>query len=202
MLTKLIYVLIGIFAVYSQALGQAKKVTPANDPPGQVIRHAPMPKATRTVVIRLAIFNSLSIPKNFGAHGLAWQAGSLRPTVCPRETPIHLTAEREIAVRKPAVSPWRLAKPEPKFDTTSPGIEGRFLSTSTEGNTVTLRYELLQNDHPPVAVSITLEQQPTVYRTIDLSPAIGLSGFWPTDFPSGAITIFDSTRKTNPFPPV
>ena len=54
MLTKLIYILIGIFAVYSQALGQAKKVTPANDPPGQLFRHAPMPKATRTVVIPLA----------------------------------------------------------------------------------------------------------------------------------------------------
>ena len=68
MLTKLIYVLIGIFAVYSQALGQAKKVTPANDPPGQLIRHAPMPKATRTVVIPLGDIQFAFDTENLRPH--------------------------------------------------------------------------------------------------------------------------------------
>ena len=41
------------FALTFQALGQAKKLKPTHDPPGQLFRHAPMPKATRSIVIPL-----------------------------------------------------------------------------------------------------------------------------------------------------
>ena len=188
MLTKLIYVLIGIFAVYSQALGQAKKVTPANDPPGQLFRHAPMPKATRTVVIPLGDIQFAFDTENLRPHTV-WR-GKLDlygPQYAHAKRPFISQPNGKLLLENPPSLPWRLAKPEPKFDTTSPGIEGRFLSTSTEGNTVTLRYELLQNDHPPVEVSITLEATADGFtRTINLSPCNRSLWFLANRFPVGS----------------
>ena len=177
MLTKLIYVLIGIFAVYSQAPAKRRRSRPPMTRPGSCFVMPPMPKATRTVVIPLGDIQFAFDTEKLRPHTV-WR-GKLDlygPQYAHAKRPFISQPNGKLLFENPPSLPWRLAKPEPKFDTTSPGIEGRFLSTSTEGNTVTLRYELLQNDHPPVDVSITLEATADGFtRTIDLSPLQSVS---------------------------
>ena len=110
MLTKLIYILIGIFAAYRQALGQAKKVTPSNDPPGQLFRHAPMPKATRTVVIPLGDIQFAFDTENLRPHTV-WH-GKLDlygPQYAHAKRPFISQPNGKLLFENPPSLPWRLA---------------------------------------------------------------------------------------------
>ena len=56
------------FALTFQALGQAKKTNPTHDPSGQLFRYAPMPKATRSIVIPLGNIQFAFDTENLRAH--------------------------------------------------------------------------------------------------------------------------------------
>ena len=173
MFAKIIYTLVAGSVVLSQALGQAKKVTPANDPIGQLYRHAPMPKATRSIVIPLGPIQFGYDTEYLRAHTV-WH-GKLDlfgPQYAHAKRPFIAQANGEILFENPPSLPWRLSKPKAIFDTKSPGIEGRFISTSTKGRVVTLKYQLLLNEQLPVEVRMVLEKTEDGFtRSLTLSPS-------------------------------
>ena len=177
MITKLSFALVAGFVVFGQALGQAK-VTPANDPRGQLFRHAPMPKATRTIVVPLGPIQFAFDTENLRAHTV-WH-GKLDlygPQYAHAKRPFIAQPNGVVLIENPPSLPWRLTKPGDQFNTNSPGIEGRFISTTTKGDVVTLRYQLLRKGQPPVEVEMT--PRPTeggFSRTFTLSPCN--QSFW------------------------
>ena len=55
-------------ALHLAAVGLAETVRPAHDPPGQLFRHAPMPKATRSIIIPLGDIQFAFDTENLRAH--------------------------------------------------------------------------------------------------------------------------------------
>ena len=172
MFSKPTQFLIAGLAVFTQALGQAKTVEPARDPSGQLYRHAPMPKATRTVVLPLGQIQYAFDTERLRPHTV-WK-GKLDlygPQYAHAKRPFIAQPNGEILFENPPSLPWRLTEPEAEFNTQSPGVAGRFFSTSTEGKFVTLRYELLLENHQPVEVELSLEATENGFsRTLTLSP--------------------------------
>ena len=104
------------FALTFQALGQAKKPKPTHDPSGQLFRYAPMPKATRSIVIPLGNIQFAFDTENLRAHTV-WR-GKL-----DLYGPQHINAKRPFIAQpngqllwgNPPTLPWRTRPPGAKF---------------------------------------------------------------------------------------
>ena len=143
------------FALTFQALGQAKKPKPTHDPSGQLFRYAPMPKATRSIVIPLGNIQFAFDTENLRAHTV-WR-GKL-----DLYGPQHVNAKRPFIAQpngqllwgNPPTLPWRTRPPGAKFTLEGDQPKGKFTGTTTDGKSVTLRYTLQLETGETVAVQL------------------------------------------------
>ena len=143
------------FALTSQALGQAEKPKPVHDPPGQLFRHAPMPKATRSIVIPLGDIRFAFDTEHLRAHTV-WR-GELDlygPQHAHAKRPFIAQPNGPLLWGNPPLVPWRTEPPSPTSALDAHRLEGSFIGTTTEGGSVTLRYELRAEDDETVAVRL------------------------------------------------
>ncbi len=162
---------VAICALPLAALGQADSVKSAHDPPGQLFRHAPMPKATRSIIIPLSDIRFAFDTENLRAHTV-WR-GKLDlygPQHVNAKRPFIAQPNGEILWGNPPTLPWRTNEPSGKFALDDDQPTGKFIGTSTDGKSVTLRYalELASGE------SVTVQLQPTIStgglrRTLTLS---------------------------------
>ena len=131
------------FALASHALRQAKKNKPVHDPPGQLFRYAPMPKATRSIVIPLGNIQFAFDTENLRAHSV-W-LGKLDlygPQYINAKRPFIAQPNGQLLWGNPPTLPWRTGTTGVKFALGGNGVKGKFIGTTTDGKSVTLRYTL------------------------------------------------------------
>jgi len=155
MFTKPVISLIAIsFTLAAHALGQAKKIKPAHDPPGQLFRYAPMAKATRSVVIPLGNIQFAFDTENLRTHSV-WR-GKLDlygPQYINAKRPFIAQTNGQLLWGNPPTFPWRTGTTEaiPLNDT---GLKGKFIGTTTDGKTVILHYTIRLETGETVAVQV------------------------------------------------
>ena len=131
------------FALTLQALGQAKKPKPTNDPSGQLFRYAPMPKATRSIVIPLGNIQFAFDTENLREHSV-WR-GKLDlygPQYVSAKRPFIAQPNGQLLWENPPTLPWRTRPPGAKLTLESDQPKGKFTGMTTDGKSVTLRYTL------------------------------------------------------------
>ena len=152
---RLLIFLFTVCFLTNQALGRAKKVKPHHDPVGQLFRHAPMAKATRSVVIPLGKLQYAFDSENLRAHTV-W-LGKLDlygPQYAHSKRPFIAQVNGDILMENPPTLPWRLTDPTVEFQLNPTSITGQFKGTSLRGNTASLHYQLTLPDHAPVDITI------------------------------------------------
>ncbi|MBT5620512.1 MAG: hypothetical protein HOJ65_07050, partial [Verrucomicrobia bacterium] len=162
---------VAICALPLAALGQTDTVKPAHDPPGQLFRHAPMSKATRSIIMPLSDIRFAFDTENLRVHTV-WR-GKLDlygPQHVNAKRPFIAQPNGEILWGNPPTLPWRTNEPSGKFALDNDQPTGKFIGTSTDGKSVTLRYAL----ELPSGESVSVQLQPTissggVRRTLTLS---------------------------------
>ena len=143
------------FALTFQALGQAKKPKPTHDPSGQLFRYAPMPKATRSIVIPLGNIQFAFDTENLRAHTV-WR-GKLDlygPQYVNAKRPFIAQPNGQLLWGNPPTLPWRTRPPGAKFTLEGDQPKGKFTGTTTDGKSVTLRYTLQLGTGETVAVQL------------------------------------------------
>ena len=143
------------FALTFQALGQAKKPKPTHDPFGQLFRYAPMPKATRSIVIPLGNIQFAFDTENLRAHTV-WR-GKLDlygPQYVNAKRPFIAQPNGQLLWGNPPTLPWRTRPPGAKFTLEGDQPKGKFTGTTTDGKSVTLRYTLQLETGETVAVQL------------------------------------------------
>ncbi len=155
-----------------QAKDKAEQVVPAQDPPGQLFRYAPMPKATRSIVNQLGDIQFAFDTENLRTHSV-WQ-GKL-----DLYGPQHINAKRPFIARpsgqvlwgNPPKLPWRTQPPGKEATHDDGNITGKFIATTTNKQTVTLVCELQLPDSERVKVQLQPSAAPTgIQRKITISP--------------------------------
>ena len=177
-----------ICALPLAALGQAQPVKPAHDPPGQLFRHAPMPKATRSIVIPVGDIRFAFDTEHLRAHTV-W-LGKL-----DLYGPQHVNAKRPFIAQpngkllwgNPPTLPWRTSEPSAQFALNSDQPKGKFIGTVTDGNSVTLHYELQLSGGETVAVQLQPASAPGgLRRTLTLGKCKRPLWFLANSLPDGA----------------
>ena len=181
--------------------GLAESVKPVHDPPGQLFRHAPMAKATRSIMIPLGNIQFAFDTETLRAHTV-WQ-GKL-----DLYGPQHVNAKRPFIAQpngtllwgNPPTFPWRTEKPGAKFTLDDNHPSGKFIGTVTDGISVTLRYELQLASGDSVAVQL----QPTnsavgLRRTLILSQCRRPLWFLANSFPNGSAKLDVTARGPGVF---
>ena len=146
------------FALASHVLCQAKKTNPAHDPPGQLFRYAPMPKATRSIVIPLGNIQFAFDTENLRAHSV-W-CGKLDlygPQYVNAKRPFIARPNGQFLWGNPPTLPWRTGTAGAKFALGGNGAKGKFIGTTTDGKSVTLRYML----QLPTGETVTVQLEPS-----------------------------------------
>ena len=174
-------------ALTSQAFGQAEKPKPTHDPPGQLFRHAPMPRATRSIVIPLGKIRFAFDTENLRAHTV-WR-GKL-----DLYGPQHVNAKRPFIAQpngqflwgNPPTVPWRTKPPSPTSALDEHPLKGRFIGTTTDADSVTLRYELRMENGETVAVRLkpSLARR-GLQRTLSIAPCSKTLWFLANSFAEG-----------------
>jgi len=130
-------------AFASQAPSQAKKNEAAHDPPGQLFRYAPMPKATRSIIIPLGNIQFAFDTENLRAHSV-WR-GKLDlygPQYVNAKRPFIAQPNGQLLWGNPPTLPWRTGTTGAKLTPGSNGVKGKFIGTTTDGKSVVIRYTL------------------------------------------------------------
>ena len=130
-------------AFASQAPSQAKKNKVAHDPPGQLFRYAPMPKATRSIIIPLGNIQFAFATENLRAHSV-WR-GTLDlygPQYVNAKRPFSAQPNGQLLWGNPPTLPWRTGTTGAKLTPGSNGVKGKFIGTTTDGKSVVIRYTL------------------------------------------------------------
>ena len=146
------------FALASHVLCQAKKTNPAHDPPGQLFRYAPMPKATRSIVIPLGNIQFAFDTENLRAHSV-WR-GKLDlygPQHVNAKRPFIAQPNGELLWGNPPTLPWRTGTAGAKFALGGNKPKGKFIGTITDEKSVTLRYML----QLPTGETVTVQLKPS-----------------------------------------
>ena len=159
MLPKPVIFLTAIFfALASHVLSQATKPKPAHDPPGQLFRYAPMPKATRSIVIPLGNIQFAFDTENLRAHSV-WR-GKLDlygPQYVNAKRPFIAQPNGELLWGNPPTLPWRTGTAGAKFALGGNKPKGKFIGTITDEKSVTLRYML----QLPTGETVTVQLKPS-----------------------------------------
>ena len=159
MLPKPVIFLTAIFfALASHVLSQATKPKPAHDPSGQLFRYAPMPKATRSIVIPLGNIQFAFDTENLRAHSV-WR-GKLDlygPQHVNAKRPFIAQPNGELLWGNPPTLPWRTGTAGAKFALGGNKPKGKFIGTITDEKSVTLRYML----QLPTGETVTVQLKPS-----------------------------------------
>ena len=190
MFPKRVNSLAAIFLAFTfQALGQAKKPKPTHDPPGQLFRHAPMPKATRSIVIPLGDIQFAFDTENLRAHTV-WR-GKLDlygPQYINAKHPFISRPNGKLLWGNPPTIPWRTKPPGARFSIGGDLPKGRFIGTTTNGKYVTLRYTL----QLPTGETVGVGLKPSLarrglQRTLSIAPCSRPLWFLANSFPDGTV---------------
>ncbi|MDP6754016.1 MAG: hypothetical protein QGF56_10050, partial [Verrucomicrobiota bacterium] len=157
-------------AATSQALGQAEKAKSAHDPPGQLFRHAPMSNATRSIVIPLGgirfAFDTEQLRTHTVWHG---ELDLYGPQHAHAKRPFIAQPNGQLLWGNPPDIPWQTQPPTAASVPGGNRLTGRFTGTTTEGDRVSLHYELKAGDGERVAIRLTPSLgQRGVRRTLTL----------------------------------
>tara|TARA_Y100001934_G_scaffold235292_1_gene285952 strand:- start:708 stop:2912 length:2205 start_codon:yes stop_codon:yes gene_type:complete len=157
-------------ALASQALGQAEKPKPAHDPPGQLFRHAPMHKATRSIVIPLGgirfAFDTEQLRTHTVWHG---ELDLYGPQHAHAKRPFIAQPNGKLLWGNPPGIPWRTQPPSAASVPGGNRLTGRFTGTIIDADRVSLHYELKAGDGERIAVRLTPSLgQRGVRRTLTL----------------------------------
>ena len=190
MFPKRVNSMAAIFLAFTfQALGQAKKPKPTHDPPGQLFRHAPMPKATRSIVIPLGDIQFAFATENLRAHTV-WR-GKLDlygPQYINAKHPFISRPNGKLLWGNPPTIPWRTKPPGARFSIGGDLPKGRFIGTTTNGKYVTLRYTL----QLPTGETVGVGLKPSLarrglQRTLSIAPCSRPLWFLANSFPDGTV---------------
>ncbi|MEE2946907.1 MAG: hypothetical protein VX392_01185 [Verrucomicrobiota bacterium] len=176
-----------LIALNPQALTQEKKTKPAQDPPGQLFRYAPMPKATRSIVIPMGDIRFAFDTEQLRSHTV-WR-GELDlygPQHAHSKRPFISQPSGQLLWSNPPGIPWRSSAPSATSAGDEHRLDGSFVGTTTEGGSVTLRYELQTENNKTISVRLnpSLTQQ-GLERKLSISPCSQALWFLANSFPAG-----------------
>ena len=177
-------------ALTSQTFGQAEKPKPTHDPPGQLFRHAPMPRATRSIVIPLGEIRFAFDTENLRAHTV-WR-GKLDlygPQYVNAKRPFIAQPNGQFLWGNPPTVPWGTKPPSPTSALDEHRLKGRFTGTTTDGDSVTLHYELRMENTETITVRLKpLLACSGLQRTLSIAPCSKTLWFLANSFPEGTPT--------------
>jgi hypothetical protein len=155
-----------------QAKDKADHIIATQDPPGQLFRYAPMPKATRSIIIQLGAIQFAFDTENLRTHTV-WK-GKLNlygPQYVNAKRPFIAQPSGQVLWSNPPELPWRTQPPgkEPADEGTK--ITGKFIATATNKQVVTLVCELQLLDSKRVKVQLQPSASLTgIQRKFTISP--------------------------------
>ncbi|MDP7051833.1 MAG: PQQ-dependent sugar dehydrogenase [Verrucomicrobiota bacterium] len=169
-------------------LAQEKKTKPAHDPPGQLFRHAPMSKATRSIVIPMGDIRLAFDTEQLRTHTL-WR-GELDlygPQHAHSKRPFIAQPNGQLLWSNPPGIPWRSSAPSATSAHDEHRLDGRFTGTTTETDSVTLRYELQTKNNKTIAVRLNPSlTQHGLDRRLSISPCSQALWFLANSYEEGA----------------
>ena len=170
---RLILLFVSGYGLSYECTGETKNISPYNDPAQQSFRYAPMQKSTRSIVtyhdngIRLA-FDTEKLRTHTVWIG---NLNLLGPQYTNSKRPFISKINGKILFENPPFLPWRLDEPLIKSDLDITNIKGRFISTHTYNNQVTLNYLLSTINNHKITINLKPSSTRTgLMRTVTVSP--------------------------------
>ena len=157
----------------SSLISQAANApTPSNDPPDQRFRYAPMPQATRSIVLSLGeirfAFDTEILRTHTVWHG---ELDLYGPQHTHAKRPFIAQIKGEQLWGNPPTIPWQIPTPSPKPTLKVNQLNGTFTGVSIDEDKVTLHYDLQFRSDKPIAVQLTPSLgQKGIQRKLTLGP--------------------------------